>query len=412
MFEMKNEMDTTATKHKNEDFYEGMNDMKELQVNKYICDDERRILIFMDMDAVMDNPNHKDVSDKEIEDYKAAKAKTFHLEELLSVSNDLVKEIVYDWNLKLLRDARNIADLGNSSYKLILVTTKPFDIKIDDLYPIFRVEWFHDCVDYIIFPSDGETVSRKDLIEQYLFNHPDMRRYVVLDSDYYRNDFPGRFIQIRDGELSQEFVNRARRILRFGPNFERRRGTYGGSFDDKIRKVIFLDFDGVLNDEGEEYNSGVIVNEEAIRRLKRIVDATGANIIMTSSRRFAYADFVKNGYQVTDRYATQHMAIFQELLEKYDLYIDGITGEYESGPKARPLEIRTWLLPRAEIKSFVILDDDNFWMWRYMEPHFVRTVVELPKEKDDWHIRIKKGLTDEHVEKAIRILNMYDGQPE
>ena len=385
--------------------------MNELQVNKYICDDERRTLIFLDLDTVMNNPKHNDVSNQEIEEYKATKAKTFHLDELLSVSNDLVKEIVYDWNLKLMRDVRNIAELGSKEYHLILVTKKPFSIKIDDLYPVFRVEWFHDCVDHIISPEDEEEIDRKDLINQYLGAHPDVSRYVVIDSDFYRNDFPGRFIQIRDGELSQEFMNRARRILRFGPIFERHRGIYGGTFDDKIRKVIFLDFDGVVNDEGEEYDSGVIVNEDAIKRLRKIVDATGANIIMTSSRRFAYADFVKSGYQVTDKYATQHMAIFQELLDKYDLYIDGITEEHESGPKARPLEIRTWLLPRAEIKSFVILDDDNFWMWKYMEPHFVRTAVDLPKEKN-WLIRIKKGLTDAHVEEAIRILNMYDDQTE
>ena len=159
----------------------------------------------------------------------------------------------------------------------------------------------------------------------------------------------------------------------------------------------------------EEYNSGIIVNEDAVKLLKRIVDATGASIILTSSRRFTYADFVKSGYQVIDEDAIKHMAIFQELLEKYDLYIDGITGRYESGPISRPLEIRTWLLPRTGIQSFVILDDDDFWKWEYMSPHFVRTVTELPKVDEDRLFQpVKRGLTQAHAEEAIHILNMFD----
>ena len=387
--------------------------MEELQVKKYIYDDNRRTLIFVDLDTIMDNTMHekRDVPEREIEDYKTSKAKIFDLDSLLSVNNDIVREVVFDWDLALLKKIQRIEKFSSDGFSLIPVSKNPFLYKIEDLYPIFRVEWFHDSIEYIISPSEGEMVERKDLIKQYLSDHPDINRYVVVDSDFYRDDFPGRFFRIKNGDILPEVLYRARRVLSFGPIFERRGGIYGRTIDDNIRKVIFLDFDGVLNDEGEERESGVIVNEDAVRRLKKIVDATGANIIMTSSRRFAYADFVKSGYQVTDRYATQHMAIFQELLEKYDLYIDGITGEYESGPKARPLEIRTWLLPRAEIKSFVILDDDSFWMWKYMEPHFVRTVVDLTKE-DDWHIRIKRGLTDAHVEEAIRILNMFDDQAE
>lgn len=34
---------------------------------------------------------------------------------------------------------------------------------------------------------------------------------------------------------------------------------YNREYKDKFKKVIFLDIDGVLNDEGEQYNKGVII---------------------------------------------------------------------------------------------------------------------------------------------------------
>ena len=48
-------------------------------------------------------------------------------------------------------------------------------------------------------------------------------------------------------------------------------------------KVIFLDIDGVLNDEGKNLKRGVYIDEEMTARLKKIVEATGAQIVLSSS---------------------------------------------------------------------------------------------------------------------------------
>lgn len=48
-------------------------------------------------------------------------------------------------------------------------------------------------------------------------------------------------------------------------------------------KVIFLDSDGVLNDEGKNLKRGVYIDEEMTARLKKIVEATGAQIVLSSS---------------------------------------------------------------------------------------------------------------------------------
>ena len=210
--------------------------------------------------------------------------------------------------------------------------------------------------------------------------------------------------------LFDALVRRARRILSFGPIYDRTDRGYRDLINDDIEKVIFLDFDGVVNDEGEEYKAGTIVDEAAIKRLKEIVDATGADIVLTSSRRSFYADYVEKGYEIYSE-ASQHMDIFERLLEKYDLYIEDITSDLSTGPDARPLEIRTWLRLRSEVRSFVILDDDSFWNWMYLTPHFVRTITVMDPDNENEFKRIKsikRGLTDQHVKEAIRILNMYD----
>ncbi len=53
-------------------------------------------------------------------------------------------------------------------------------------------------------------------------------------------------------------------------------------------KVIFLDIDGVLKDD--HYDAEF--QDECFERLKRIVDATSAIIILTSSWRINYWKFV------------------------------------------------------------------------------------------------------------------------
>ena len=47
----------------------------------------------------------------------------------------------------------------------------------------------------------------------------------------------------------------------------------------EIKKVIFLDIDGVLNDEGLRYDEGHIIDNQFVFNLRRIMDKTGAEIV-------------------------------------------------------------------------------------------------------------------------------------
>lgn len=171
-------------------------------------------------------------------------------------------------------------------------------------------------------------------------------------------------------------------------------------YRDEFKKVIFLDIDGVLNDEGEQYKKGVIIEEKRIERLSRIVEATNAEIVMSSSWRFSYRDFKESNFQNGD----DELVLLQEYFDKYNIVISDFTPDIDSEPFARPVEIRHWLLDKSNTKSFVILDDDTFGLWNWLKEYFVLTRTKIENEYDEF----RKGLEDIHVKKAIKILNKYD----
>lgn len=119
-------------------------------------------------------------------------------------------------------------------------------------------------------------------------------------------------------------------------------------------KVIFLDVDGVLKEE----DCNAEFKDDCFERLKEIVDATGAEIILDSSWRIDYWDFVENNYQTTD---SQILDLYNHF-EKYGLKVAGRTDDtLRSGPDSRPSEIRRWLANQPDIDNFCIIDDDDFY---------------------------------------------------
>lgn len=161
-------------------------------------------------------------------------------------------------------------------------------------------------------------------------------------------------------------------------------------------KVIFLDIDGVLKQE--DYDAEF--QDECFARLKRIVDATGAIIILSSSWRISYWDFVEKGYR-TD---SQSILDLYNHFEKYGLKVSGRTDYTErSGPESRPYEIRKWLADKRDVESFCIIDDDDFYMWKWLSQFVVITRVRKESERSypEWECT----LSDADADKAIEILN-------
>ena len=160
---------------------------------------------------------------------------------------------------------------------------------------------------------------------------------------------------------------------------------------DSVRKVIFLDIDGVLNQD----NGGPKIEESVVKRLAHIVEETGAEIVLSSSWRSAYASYVNPEFN----YQNKDVALLISMLDRYHLSIMDVTPDLTSGPYARPFEVRAWLLEQGNLERFVILDDEIFWAWNWLEDYFICT-THLNDSGKCVH-----GMTDEDAEKAIEILN-------
>ena len=142
-------------------------------------------------------------------------------------------------------------------------------------------------------------------------------------------------------------------------------------------KIIFLDFDGVLNCERSirELGTRYKFSRSCVAALNLILRETGANIVITSSWR--------------DNWTLQDNAGF---LERDGVLPKRVLGKTPTLEKDRGIEIDTWLrsAPYA-IESFVILDDkDNMAM------HFKRLVQVDPQI----------GLTEILARRAVEILAM------
>ena len=144
-------------------------------------------------------------------------------------------------------------------------------------------------------------------------------------------------------------------------------------------KVIFLDFDGVINN-WETFEG---VNLENLLNLKKIVDKTNAKIVVTSSKKY---DFQRNvnliSYEKSVCYNVYVKAIMCVGLDVYD-YTEYINGDREQ-------EILQYLQNHKDITEYLILDDDY--------------VIESLKEHEVY-LDLYKGITEEHIEPSINILN-------
>ncbi len=145
-------------------------------------------------------------------------------------------------------------------------------------------------------------------------------------------------------------------------------------------KVIFLDVDGVLNSDKTTRttkNGYTFIGNRKIKNLRRIIEATGAQVVLSSDWRYDRNDPVLN---------EDFLELKNELLRNH-IHIYGFTPELPSAHRGE--EISEWLKDHPEVSNFVILDDRTD-----IEPnkdHWVRTVMS-------------RGLCKEEADDAIMIL--------
>jgi len=159
-----------------------------------------------------------------------------------------------------------------------------------------------------------------------------------------------------------------------------------------MEKFILLDIDGVmvpgigsqkvLNDLDGFYT----FNLRAQRELDRLLELTGATIVLTTTHRSRYN---KSRWTEILKKRLDHVGNV-DLLDEY------ITTVYSTSNRLK--EIIKWGDGFGKGKTYVILDDDKF-------------LYDLPLDiKKHWvPIQTSTGLNNENVNEALRILNVVVG---
>lgn len=160
-----------------------------------------------------------------------------------------------------------------------------------------------------------------------------------------------------------------------------------------MKKVIFLDIDGVLN-TGEGPNApqdrfGDAFNPNAIENLSKVIAEAGAEIVVSSSWKFFGLDGMQEMWKernlpgqvigITPNTISDEMLLNANLDDMDSLCFKG-------------LEIKEWLAKHGKmIDNYAILDDENSFLPE-QQPHFVKTNPEC-------------GISKEDVNRVIEILN-------
>jgi hypothetical protein len=166
-------------------------------------------------------------------------------------------------------------------------------------------------------------------------------------------------------------------------------------------KVIFLDFDGVLNTStnlerlrstGQEMSDefGHLFDPACVEKLHRILQATDAKIVVSSSWRWEGLDAMQKMWK-----ARNLPGEIIDITPKVNMSVRGVEirkwlGDHRFWTINWSVEEQEKVKKESGIESFVIIDDDSD-MLLTQKDNFVKT---------SW----KNGLLEEHVQQSIDIL--------
>jgi len=159
-------------------------------------------------------------------------------------------------------------------------------------------------------------------------------------------------------------------------------------------KVIFLDFDGVLNVIPQGHDDfGGIFHPEFVENLGRIIEETDAKLVISSSWRHGGVERMRAMWEHRG-YPGEIIGITPDLWRR-------VESEEFHDKMERGHEIQAILDQYYQITNYVILDDDDD-MLLSQRGNFVRTSNNINHPDC---IDIGYGLTKECTNRAIRILN-------
>ena len=166
-----------------------------------------------------------------------------------------------------------------------------------------------------------------------------------------------------------------------------------------MKKVIFLDIDGVLNSNfwnnghQKEISDGTLIDEEKIRLLAMLIRNTEAKIILHSGWKFWFDFELKPLRKEADQ--------LKKIFEREGLYIEGITPDYSTDDirktkkfsLVKAKEIIAWLSEHQDVDKWIVIDDLDLHN-EEVAKHQIKTNPEV-------------GLTIEDINEAEKRLMEY-----
>lgn len=160
-------------------------------------------------------------------------------------------------------------------------------------------------------------------------------------------------------------------------------------------KVIFLDIDGVLNVIPKDFDKyGGIFHDHFVDNLRKIINTTGAKIVISSTWRISGLEDMKNMWK--DRSLPGE--VIDITPNEVDVVKAGVCDYYDMVKRGD--EIKLWL-DNNKVDNYVIIDDDNDMLVE-QDNNFVKTSNNMTH---DDKIDMGYGLTNKCTEKVIKILN-------
>ena len=169
-----------------------------------------------------------------------------------------------------------------------------------------------------------------------------------------------------------------------------------------MKKIIFLDFDGVMNTEfyqkvlnqqcenwQDEY--GALFDPNAVKQLKRIIDATDADIVVESSWKYLGLDAMKELWKVRNLPGRIIDITPSTTSDEYLLNVD-LDDFSNKMHHCKGLKISSWLSEKGLSNTRYVIIDDEYVV---LESQLSNFILTNPYE----------GITEEQANKAISILN-------
>ena len=161
-----------------------------------------------------------------------------------------------------------------------------------------------------------------------------------------------------------------------------------------MRTVVFLDIDGVLNTSNTtERCCGYIGIESAkVALLKQIIDATNADIVLSSTWKHQWKSGKRGGPTTMGHYLIKKFA-------KYGLTIFDKTPDIKW--RARAKEIRVWIENNQPVDRIIILDDEDFYYEDVLNKFWVCT------QNTHYIWTMTPGLTQDNVDFILNNLEDF-----